>query len=77
MNPASLFIHEAQEGGGDHDCATYNPEGLSQAEEDPIPDSEVLFVDGSSTIDQETVVRLTGSAVVGTHGNTADGSLHG
>ena len=60
----TLFRHEAPEGEETHDCATYTPEGLSQAEDDSIPDSEILFVEWSSTIDQETRVRHTGAAVV-------------
>ena len=75
VNPATLIIHEALEVGEEHDCATYIPEGLSQAEADPIPDSDMLFVDGSFTTDQETEVRHTEAAVVRTHNNRADGGL--
>ena len=64
MNPATFIAHEVQEGEEIHDCATYTPEGISQAEEDPIPESEALFGDGSSMIDQETGIRHTGAAVV-------------
>ncbi|KAJ1119999.1 hypothetical protein NDU88_008182 [Pleurodeles waltl] len=54
VNPATILAHEVQEGEETHDCTIYTSEGISQAEEDPILDSNALFIDGSSIINQET-----------------------
>ncbi|XP_069081661.1 uncharacterized protein [Pleurodeles waltl] len=65
VNPATFFAHPISDTDDDaHDCATYSPDECSQATEDPIPGSVVYFMDGSSTIDQDTGVRHTSAAVV-------------
>ncbi|KAJ1081692.1 hypothetical protein NDU88_001870 [Pleurodeles waltl] len=64
LNPATFFAHPVSEDEQVHDCATYTPEEESEVREDPIPGSMLLFVDGSSFIDQETGIRHTGAAVI-------------
>ncbi|KAJ1117174.1 hypothetical protein NDU88_005374 [Pleurodeles waltl] len=64
VNPATFFAHPVSEDEQVHDCATYTPEEESEVKEDPIPGSMLLFVDGSSFIDQETGIRHSGAAVV-------------
>ncbi|KAJ1125406.1 hypothetical protein NDU88_003838 [Pleurodeles waltl] len=64
VNPATFFAHPVSEDEQVHDCATYTPEEESEIREDPIPGSMLLFVDGSSFIDQETGIRHSGAAVV-------------
>ncbi|KAJ1120049.1 hypothetical protein NDU88_008232 [Pleurodeles waltl] len=65
VNPATFFVHPILNPKEfEHNCATQSPNVWSPATEDPIPDSVVYFVEGSSTIDQETGIRHTGAAVV-------------
>ncbi|KAJ1097615.1 hypothetical protein NDU88_002732 [Pleurodeles waltl] len=64
VNPATFFAHPVSEDEQVHECATYTPEKESEIGEDPIPGSMLLFVDGSSFIDQETGIRHSGAAVV-------------
>ncbi|KAJ1173047.1 hypothetical protein NDU88_004889 [Pleurodeles waltl] len=76
VNPATFLVHEVKKGEETHNGAIYTPEGICQAEDDPILDSEVLFVNKFSTIDQETGVRHTGAAVVMAHSHAASETLH-
>ncbi|KAJ1186218.1 hypothetical protein NDU88_003001 [Pleurodeles waltl] len=64
VNPATFFAHPVSEDEKVHDCATYTPEEESEVREDPIPGSMLLFVDGSSFIDQETGIQHSGAAVI-------------
>ncbi|KAJ1135136.1 hypothetical protein NDU88_001581 [Pleurodeles waltl] len=64
VNPATFFAHPVSDDEQVHDCATYTPEEESKVGEDPIPGSTLLFVDGSSFIDQETGIRHSGVSVV-------------
>ncbi|KAJ1108199.1 hypothetical protein NDU88_005581 [Pleurodeles waltl] len=64
VNPAMFFAHPVSDNEQLHDCATYTPEKESEIGEDPIPGSMLLFVDGSSFIDQETGIRHSGAAIV-------------
>ncbi|KAJ1205212.1 hypothetical protein NDU88_000647 [Pleurodeles waltl] len=64
VNPATFFAHPVSDDEQVHDCATYIPEKESGTGQDLIPGSMLLFVDGSSFIDQETGIRHTGAAVV-------------
>ncbi|KAJ1207367.1 hypothetical protein NDU88_002758 [Pleurodeles waltl] len=64
VNPATFFAHPVSEDEQVHDCATYTPEKGSEIGEDPILGSMLLFVDGSSFIDQKTGIRHSGAAVV-------------
>ncbi|KAJ1109392.1 hypothetical protein NDU88_006753 [Pleurodeles waltl] len=70
VNTGSFIAQESQEGEESHDCMTYIPKRIRQADEDPILDSEALFIDGSSMIDQETGLRRMGAAVVMAHSHT-------
>ncbi|KAJ1113226.1 hypothetical protein NDU88_001480 [Pleurodeles waltl] len=63
-NPPMLFAHPVSDNEQVHDCANYTPEEESKVGEDPIRGSTLLFVDGSSFIDQETGIRHSGAAVV-------------
>ncbi|KAJ1197901.1 hypothetical protein NDU88_001745 [Pleurodeles waltl] len=53
VNPATFFAHPVTDDEQVHDCANYVAEEESKVGEDPIPGSVLLFVDGSSFIDQE------------------------
>ncbi|KAJ1129594.1 hypothetical protein NDU88_007961 [Pleurodeles waltl] len=64
VNPATFFAHPVSDDEQVHDCANYTPEEESKVGEDPIPGSTLLFVDGSSFIDQETGIRHSGAAIV-------------
>ncbi|KAJ1180563.1 hypothetical protein NDU88_005784 [Pleurodeles waltl] len=64
VNPATFFAHPVSDDEQVYDCATDTPEKESGIGEDPIPGSMLLFVDGSSFIDQETGIRHSGAAVV-------------
>ncbi|KAJ1139716.1 hypothetical protein NDU88_006083 [Pleurodeles waltl] len=64
VNPVTFFAHPVTDDEQVHDCANYVPEEESKVGEDPIPGSMLLFVDGSSFMDQETVIRPSGAAVV-------------
>ncbi|XP_078533692.1 uncharacterized protein LOC144819836 [Lissotriton helveticus] len=76
VNPATFFAHPIATADDDtHDCATYCPDESGTAKEDPLPDSIIYFVDGSSTIDQETGIRHTGAAVVRAQQNNSSDSL--
>ena len=75
MNPATFLAHKVQEGQEVHDCTIHPPDESARAEEDPIPNSKIMFVDGSSVIDQETGVRHTGAAVVTGDNQTSSDSL--
>ena len=50
---ATFIAHEVQDGEEVHNCVVHTPNESIQAEEDPIPDTTVMFVDGSSIIHQE------------------------
>ena len=54
VKPATFLAHDVQEGQEVHDCTVHTPDESFQAEEDPIPVNKILFVDGSSVIDQDT-----------------------
>ncbi|KAJ1126032.1 hypothetical protein NDU88_004445 [Pleurodeles waltl] len=64
VNPATFFAHPVSDDEQVHDGATYTLEEESKVGEDPIPGSTLLFVDGSSFIDQETGSRHSGAAIV-------------
>ncbi|KAJ1191846.1 hypothetical protein NDU88_001161 [Pleurodeles waltl] len=64
VNPATFFAHPVSDDEQVHDCAAYIPEEESKVGKDPIPGSTLLFVDGSSFIDQETGIRHSGAAIV-------------
>ncbi|KAJ1098260.1 hypothetical protein NDU88_003376 [Pleurodeles waltl] len=64
VNPGTFFAHPFSDDEQVHDCANYTPEEESKVGEDPIPGSTLLFVDGSSFIDQETGIRHSGAVVV-------------
>ncbi|KAJ1089715.1 hypothetical protein NDU88_002860 [Pleurodeles waltl] len=65
VNPATFFAHPVLESEDDvHDCVTKVPNESGLAIVDPIPDSMVCIVDGSSPIAQDTAIRYTGAAVV-------------
>ncbi|KAJ1153147.1 hypothetical protein NDU88_005909 [Pleurodeles waltl] len=63
LNPATFLAHKVQDGKETNDSMTH-PEGISQAVEDPIRESEALLFNGTSMINQGTGVRHTGVAVV-------------
>ncbi|KAJ1104044.1 hypothetical protein NDU88_001459 [Pleurodeles waltl] len=64
VNRAMFFKHPVSDDEQVHNCANYTPEEESKVGEDPIPGSMLLFVDGSSFIDQETGIRHSGAAIV-------------
>ncbi|KAJ1218711.1 hypothetical protein NDU88_006288 [Pleurodeles waltl] len=64
VNPATFFAHPVTDDKQVHDCANYASEEERKVGEDPIPGSMLLFVDGSSFIDQETGISHSGAAVV-------------
>ncbi|KAJ1097481.1 hypothetical protein NDU88_002599 [Pleurodeles waltl] len=61
--PSRLAGPRGSGGGGDPRMRNTHPKGISQEEEDPVLDSEALFINSSSMIDQETGVRHTGAAL--------------
>ncbi|KAJ1138460.1 hypothetical protein NDU88_004844 [Pleurodeles waltl] len=64
VNPATFFAHPVSGDEQVHDCATYTPEEESKVGKDPIPGSTLLFVEGSSFIDQETGISHSRAATV-------------
>ncbi|KAJ1126249.1 hypothetical protein NDU88_004657 [Pleurodeles waltl] len=64
VNPATFFVHPVTDSEQMHNCGTNIPDDVNTVGEDPIPGRILLFVDGSSFIDQKTGIRYSGAAVV-------------
>ena len=60
MIPATFIARKVQERQEVHDCTVHPPDKSARAEEDPIPNSRVMFVDSSSVIDQEQGLGIPG-----------------
>ncbi|KAJ1173499.1 hypothetical protein NDU88_005331 [Pleurodeles waltl] len=72
VSPATFFAHPILNPEEDeHDSVTHSLNKCSPAIEDPIPESVVNFVDGSSMIDQKTGIRHMGAAVVRARQNSS------
>ncbi|KAJ1082288.1 hypothetical protein NDU88_002456 [Pleurodeles waltl] len=76
VNRTTFFAHPISDDEQVHDCANYTPEEESKVREDPISGSTLLFVDGSSFIDQETGIRHSGAAVVRAMQQGSSDTLH-